>query len=102
VLPVYQLLKPFVTRCGSKLKLLKPNAISLFSFHVGDESIEAVDFLGVSGAKATWHFLNVDSVLEISERIGFKVEEAIIRYPYKGYEHESKRAYIMLRKVESS
>jgi len=81
------------------LRLLKPNAISLFSFHVGEEILEAVDFLGVSGANATWRFLDTDRVLEIAERVGFKVEEAVIRYPYKGYEHESKRAYIMLRKV---
>jgi ubiquinone/menaquinone biosynthesis C-methylase UbiE len=83
-------------------RLLEPNAISLLSFHIGEEYVEVVDFLGVSDAKATWHFLSVDRVLEISERVGFKVEEAIIRYPYKGYEHESKRAYVMLRKVESN
>jgi SAM-dependent methyltransferase len=81
------------------LRLLKPNAISLFSFHVGEEIVEAVDFLGVSGAKATWRFLDTDRVLEIAERVGFKVEETVIRYPYKGFEHESKRAYILLRKV---
>jgi SAM-dependent methyltransferase len=80
------------------LRLLKPNAIVLFSFHVGEEAIEVVDFLGVSGAKATWHFLNTDHVLEIAGKVGFKVEEAVVRYPYIGYEHESKRAYIMLRK----
>ena len=81
------------------LRLLKSKAICLFSFHVGEEIIEAVDFLGVSGAKATWRFLNTDKVLDIAEQIGFKVEEAVVRYPYKGYEHESKRAYIMLRKA---
>ena len=81
------------------LRLLKPNAISLFSFHVGEGKVEVVDFLGVRGANATWYFLDTDRVLEIAEGVGFKVEEAVIRYPYKGYEHESKRAYIMLRKV---
>jgi SAM-dependent methyltransferase len=80
------------------LRLLKPHAICLFSFHVGEEIIEAVDFLGVSGANATWRFLDTDRVMEIAERVGFKVEEAVVRYPYRGYEHESKRAYILLRK----
>ena len=83
-------------------RLLKPNAISLFSFHIGEEYVEVADFLGVSGANATWHLLSVDRVLEISEQVGFKVEEAVIRYPYKGHEHESKRAYVMLKKVESN
>lgn len=81
------------------LRLLKSNAFSLFSFHVGDEYVEVEDFLGVSGANATWHLLDIDRVLEIAEQVGFKVEEVVIRYPYKGYEHESKRAYIILRKV---
>jgi SAM-dependent methyltransferase len=81
-------------------RLLKPNAIGLFSFHVGEEYVEVADFLGVSGAKATWHLLDVDRVLEISKQVGFRVEEAVIRYPYQGYEHETKRAYILLKKVE--
>lgn len=81
------------------LRLMKPNAISLFSFHIGEEKIEIADFLGVSGAKATWRFLDPDRVLELAEKVGFRVEEAVVRYPYKGYEHESKRAYIMLRKI---
>ena len=81
------------------LRLLKPKAISLFSFHVGEEWVEVVDFLGVRGANAAWHLLNPDKVLEIAERVGFKVEEAVIRYPYQGQEHESKRAYIILRKA---
>jgi SAM-dependent methyltransferase len=80
-------------------RLLKPDGLALFSFHVGDETIEVTDFLGVSGAKATWHFLDPDRVLDIAEGVGFRVAEAVIRYPYKGYEHESKRAYILLQKA---
>ena len=80
-------------------RLLKPNAVALFSFHVGEEAIEVVDFLGVSGAKAVWQLLDVDPVLAIAEQVGFNVEEAVLRYPYRGYEHESKRAYILLKKV---
>ena len=33
------------------LRLLKPNAICLFSFHIGEEIIAVVDFLGVSGER---------------------------------------------------
>ncbi len=79
-------------------RILKPGGLALFSFHVGDEALEVVDFLGVSGARATWHFLNVDRVLAIAEGLGFNRVEAIIRYPYVGVEHESKRAYILIRK----
>ncbi|HUH96045.1 MAG TPA: class I SAM-dependent methyltransferase [Anaerolineales bacterium] len=84
------------------LRLLKPEGLSLFSFHVGEEKVDVKDFLGVSGANVTWFFLNPDRVLEIAEQIGFHREEAVIRYPYKGYEHESKRAYIILKKTGST
>ena len=74
------------------LRLLKPGAVCLFSFHVGEEAVEIEDFLGVSGARATWHFLDPDKVLKMAQEVGFKVIEAVIRYPYIGFEHESKRA----------
>jgi ubiquinone/menaquinone biosynthesis C-methylase UbiE len=83
-------------------RLLKPNGACLFSFHVGEETMEVVDFLGVGGAKATWHFLDTDKVLELAKKMGFEIIEAVVRYPYTGVEHESKRAYIMLRKGSSS
>lgn len=79
-------------------RLLKNNGYCLFSFHVGEESVYIQNFLDVKGANAAWRFLDTDKILEISEEIGFKVFEAVIRYPYKGFEHESKRAYIILKK----
>jgi SAM-dependent methyltransferase len=83
------------------LRLLKPGGACLFSFHVGEDAVEIVDFLGVSGAKATWHFLDPDKILALAQKVGFKVVEAVVRYPYIGFEHESKRAYIMLKKEDS-
>lgn len=80
-------------------RLLKPKALCLFSFHVGDEAVEVENFLGVSEAKATWHLLDTDRVLGIAEQVGFRIDETVIRYPYKGVEHESKRAYILMRKI---
>jgi len=79
-------------------RLLKEDALALFSFHVGEEVVPIQDFLGVSGANAVWRFLVVDRVLTIAEQVGFQVEEAVIRYPYRGYEEASKRAYILVRK----
>lgn len=82
-------------------RLLKNNGYCLFSFHIGDEFVAIKDFIDIKGANATWHLLDTDKVLGISEEAGFKIVEAVIRYPYKGVEHESKRAYIMLKKVDS-
>lgn len=83
-------------------RLLKDNGYCLFSFHIGEEFVEVQDFLDIKGANATWHLLDTDKVLGIAEEAGFKIMETIIRYPYKGVEHESKRAYIMLKKEDSS
>jgi len=80
------------------LRLLKPGGYSLFCFHVGDEAAPVSDFLGVKGANATWQLLDTDKVLDIAKKVGFKVTEAVVRYPYIGVEHESRRAYILLQK----
>lgn len=86
---------------GEWLRLLDDGGLCLFSFHVGSETIEITDFLDVSGASAVWRFLDVDAVLSLAEETGFEQVESIIRYPYKGVEHPSKRAYIILRKPEA-
>lgn len=80
-------------------RLLKPDGSSLFSFHVGEGAVKVVDFLGVSGAYAVWRFLDVDRILALAEEVGFTIEETVIRYPYQRYEHPSKRAYILLKKI---
>ncbi|NTV84788.1 MAG: hypothetical protein HGA23_10885, partial [Bacteroidales bacterium] len=77
-------------------RLLKPGGKCLFTFHHGNEAIAITDFLGVPGANATWRFLDTDRVLAIAEKTGFKIYEAVLRYPYKDVEHPSKRAYVLL------
>jgi SAM-dependent methyltransferase len=79
-------------------RLLKPDGYCLFSFHCGRDVISIENFLEVQGANATWRFLQPDRVLKISEKIGFKLFEAVVRYPYGGVEHPSKRAYFILQK----
>jgi ubiquinone/menaquinone biosynthesis C-methylase UbiE len=79
-------------------RLLKPGSSCLFSFHVGKDVIPIENFLDVEGANATWRFLNTDRVLKIAEKAGFQVYEAVVRYPYVGFEHPSKRAYIWLKR----
>jgi SAM-dependent methyltransferase len=82
-------------------RLLKPGSPCLFSFHVGEESVATEDFLGVRGARATWRLLDTNKVLAIAEKVGFMTLETVERYPYKGFEHETKRAYILLEKAGS-
>ncbi|HEX7555263.1 MAG TPA: methyltransferase domain-containing protein, partial [Leptolinea sp.] len=79
-------------------RLLKPGASGLFTFHTGRGVLPVENFLNVDGANATWRFLETDRVLKITEKVGFQVYEAIVRYPYIGAEHPSKRAYIWLKR----
>jgi hypothetical protein len=73
----------------------------LFSFHIGDEIIKVKNFLEVKGANASWRFMDTDKIIALLEKVGFKVIEAIIRYPYKEIEHQSKRAYILIKKEKA-
>lgn len=79
-------------------RILKDNGYCLFSFHIGDEEIYVENFLDVKGANACFRFLDTDKIIAIAENIGFKVVDAVIRYPYKDVEYPSKRAYIILEK----
>ena len=77
-------------------RILKNDGYCLFSFHVGDEEVYVEDFLDVKGACVNFRFLDTDKILAIAKDIGYKIVEAVIRYPYKDVEYPSKRAYIIL------
>ena len=78
-------------------RVLKTSGQFLFSFHVGNEEIKLDEFLNQKLA-ITFYFFEVDKILQILEKIGFKLKDAIIRYPYKEVEHPSQRAYILVEK----
>lgn len=78
-------------------RVLKNAGQFLFSFHVGNEQIDLDEFLDKK-VKITFYYFEVDKILEILERVGFKVIETVLRYPYKDVEYPSKRAYILAEK----
>jgi SAM-dependent methyltransferase len=79
-------------------RLLKPGGRLLFSFHAGRGSLRSRDFLEVKGAVATWRFLDPGKVLGLVRAAGFAIEEALVREPYGGAEHPSKRCYVLAAK----
>jgi ubiquinone/menaquinone biosynthesis C-methylase UbiE len=78
-------------------RVLKFSGQFLFSFHVGDEKINLDEFLNQK-VNITFYFFDADKILQILEKTGFKIKDAIIRYPYQDAEHPSKRAYILAEK----
>lgn len=78
-------------------RVLKPFGQYLFSFHVGSEETHLEEFLNQK-VDITFYFFEVDNVLQMLEKAGFRAKEIIIRYPYQDVEFPSKRAYITAEK----
>jgi ubiquinone/menaquinone biosynthesis C-methylase UbiE len=78
-------------------RVLKKDGILLLAFHTGEnEVLEVKRFFG-RDIKLGFTLFRPDDILKRLEHIGFTIEEAIIRYPYRD-EHQTKRAYILARK----
>lgn len=76
-------------------RILHTKGRVLFCFHIGNgESYRAEKFLENENAKATWNFFEVDKVIDIMKTNDIEYYEVVIRYPYIGNEHPSKRCYI--------
>lgn len=85
-------------------RVLRPGGQFLFSFHALTDGAERAihhrdEFLG-QPVSVDFYFFAVDPVLDRAREIGFTVVDAVIRYPYAGYEYPSQRAYLLLEKPE--
>jgi len=69
----------------------------LFSFHT-EEQILTIDNLLEEKIEINFHFFDADKVIEMVKECGWTVLDAFVRYPYKGKEYPSKRAYILCEK----
>lgn len=87
------------TAFGGFSRVLAPGGSALVAFHIGDEVRQVDEFLGTPIA-ACFAFFQPDDVCERLVAAGLKVEEVTMRYPYKGIEYPSKRAYILARKPD--
>ena len=69
----------------------------LFSFHIGNETIHRDDFFDVP-VNIDFYFFETEKIVNLVQATGFKIIDAIERYPYPDVEHPSKRAYIWAKK----
>lgn len=78
-------------------RVLKKSGQFLFSFHVGNAKNELDEFFNKK-VNITFYYFDIDKVLEALKDQGFKIVEAVIRYPYEDVEYPSKRAYVIAQK----
>jgi ubiquinone/menaquinone biosynthesis C-methylase UbiE len=74
-------------------RVLQPNGIFLFTFHVGEETMHLDEFLGKK-IDIDFMFFTTDFILGCLKESGFEKIEIIEREPYPGVEYESRRAYV--------
>ena len=79
-------------------RVMKPAGQFLFSFHVGAEETHLDEFLKQK-VNITFCFFEVEEILKLLEKTGFRVLETVVRFPYKDAEYPSKRAYILAEKL---
>ena len=81
-------------------RVLRKDGILLFSFHIREEHdvIPVKGFLGKEGADVDFVAFAVDEIKEAVTRVGFQIQDVLIRHPYEGVEYPSRRCYIIARK----
>ncbi|MFC1516590.1 class I SAM-dependent methyltransferase [Thermodesulfobacteriota bacterium] len=78
-------------------RVLQPNGIFLFTYHIGEETIRLEEFLGKK-INIDFMFFTTDFIYSCLKKVGFEKTEIIEREPYTGVEYESRRAYVFATK----
>jgi SAM-dependent methyltransferase len=81
-------------------RVLKPDGLFLFTFHVGEETIHVEEFLGKQ-VDIDFMFFAVEFIVDCLRKCGFEKLEVIEREPYPEVEYQSHRAYVFARKPGS-
>ncbi len=74
-------------------RVLQPNGIFLFTYHIGAETIHLDEFLDKK-VDIDFMFFPTDFIFSCLTDSGFERIEVIEREPYPGVEYESQRAYV--------
>ncbi len=79
-------------------RVLVPRGLLLLAFHAGEEIVHLDEWWG-QPVSLDFHFLDPVDVRQQLEAAGFTVEATMIRAPYEGVEHPSRRAYVLARRA---
>jgi len=81
------------TAFSELFRVLRPGGLFLFTYHIGEERIHVVEFLGKK-IDIEFMFFTTDFINSCLKKNGFKKIDIIEREPYPGVEYESRRAYV--------
>ena len=79
-------------------RVLKKGGYFLCAFHIGNEIIPIMEFLGKT-VDVDFMLFDVPVIQNCLTEAGFEVEETEEREPYPDIEYQSKRAYILSKKL---
>jgi SAM-dependent methyltransferase len=91
--------RPKVVAALKEIKrVLRPDGLLLFSFHVGSETVHLDEWWSCP-VNLDFEFFGVSEVSEYLRQADFQLEEVIEREPYApAVEHQSRRAYVFARR----
>jgi ubiquinone/menaquinone biosynthesis C-methylase UbiE len=79
-------------------RVLRDGGLLLAAFHLGDEVLHLNEWWG-HNVSADFVFFRLDEMASYLKAAGFEIEEAVERAPYPDVEHQSRRGYILARKL---
>jgi len=78
-------------------RVLRPDGLFLFTYHIGRNTIHLDEFLG-KRVDIGFMFFTTEFISNCLKKNGFEIIEIIEREPYPGVEYESRRAYVFAKK----
>ena len=86
---------------GQMWSVLEANGLLLIAFHVGDEIVRPNELWGVP-VTMDFYLHSPEKVCRSLAAAGFALEDVTEREPYPEVEHQTRRAYISARKLQST
>ena len=82
-------------------RVLRPGGVLLLSFHIGDDVVHLDEWWGET-VSIDFFFFQSSEMTGYLSAAGFAIEEIIEREPYPEIEHQSRRSYILARRIETT
>jgi SAM-dependent methyltransferase len=79
-------------------RVLRSGGLLLLAFHLGNDSVHFDELWGCT-VSVDFHFFRTDEVAGSLRSAGFDVEEIVERDPYPDVEAQTRRGYILARKL---